>query len=429
MFMHGKPVEVTVSVSGGPPVVIQIDDAGAVVVNPPSPVADPVLDWSRGLTAQQVYDLGMAIKSGRLAVGCDNSPKEHWTDWEARTGLVCTELRTAIPLVVENVDFTGTVVAVRSGEFAFENCYFGPSGAHFHLDVYDAKVTARRCSFFGPGDGTGAGTLARRRPNMSGGLEVYRCDLQGYASDAVKISKGDVLAFSRLDAPTTYGVEPTTYDPGRAYKVGETVAQPGVDPGAYAFVWLNTIDGNAQAPDFDAEDGRRAGEVINGWELRNPHSDNMTLVKAQDAVVFGNLINLDATRRVLKGSKAQNGTNGNIHSSRREGYSGTLIAANTLLRAERDKGGTPIGPVSGAVVAANVIEKIGHDTDRWFGNSSATYQANWDGTPDGSGLITFNVIDAPSQGVQHPAPAEWAMFDAFADANRADIEDVIRALG
>lgn len=386
-----------------------------------------ILDWTRSMTPERVYALGMAIQSGDFAVGCDDTPKMHWTEWEDRTGLVAMDLRPESDLIIENVDFTGTILAPRWGKVDLDNCLSGPpgSGRHFHLDVYDAHVTARRCSFFGPGDGTGAGTLARRRPDMGGGLRIYRCDFQGYCSDAVKISANDTLALSRLDAPTTYGVEPVKHVPGKAYKVGASVTRPDVDPGAFAFVWVNNTIGNTQAPDFSKEDGRLRGQVFNGWELRNPHSDNMTLVDAQNAIVFGNLINLDATRRVFVGSKAQNGTNANIHSAHSETYTGTLIACNTLLRAERDKGGTPISPVSGATVACNVIESIGHEQGRWIANTDVTFAPNWDATPK-SGVRDFAEITPPSKA--KVIPADWTMFDDFVSSLRGDFADAQRSL-
>lgn len=391
------------------------------------------VQFARGLDMINVEQLHDAILAGRFHTGSRTTEYSAVSDWlsssPAGVGVVAGVINLSSgSFDFRGMDFTGYALVIEDGVSAdFEDCLIPTIDTSFIVDVYGSgSARFQYCTFRGSADGAGPGTLIRRRVHAGGHLSVIACRFEGYASDAVKPRAGDLVLFNYFDTPTPLPTVPSEWDSGATYSVGALVHAAGETAEFTAFVWENTVEGNTASPDFANTGAGDVGQTVNGWTLLNPHSDNLTLQGDGAVTVFGNVFNLDPARRQFGGTTiGANGANANIWSGG-EDFSGSLLAANLLMRSPNEAGGNPMGQVAGATVAANRVESRGHDQSYWFDangtGTPATFIGNIDATPITGGAV----VPAPSGSVDQAVPAEWSIFDTVADQNdvmfaRADL--------
>tara|TARA_R110002051_G_scaffold146786_2_gene219592 strand:- start:77121 stop:80252 length:3132 start_codon:yes stop_codon:yes gene_type:complete len=338
---------------------------------------EATFDYVSTLDIAGVETLHDAILSGAFKTGVRVSVLKSHTDWATESGLSPSTFSQDVE--VNGVAFNNINIAIQNGaSVTFRDCRFYVESGFFAVDIYNDGASARflNCEFVGPADGRGPGTLVRRRAGGVGGkMTMIASRFEGYASDALKPTAGDIVALNYFDAPTPVPTNPTLWQAG-AYAVDALVTPS--DPRA-AFIFKNTVANNTAQPNF----GSTNYDVIeNGWLNLNPHSDNVTLVSAASSVIFGNVMNLDYTRRQFGGTTLVTlGANAGIWGGSNEDNAGAMIVANYVMREAGETGGNPVGGHTGARYLNNRIESRGQFGSYWFRspNSGTTiYEGNVD---------------------------------------------------
>jgi len=351
-------------------------------------------EFLASLGVAQVEAMNDAVKDGRVHTGHRVANFESAADWSARTGISLPNIEADVH--IEGVDFTGLNIRIEGDNtVTFTDCLFNHSDGPNLLDVFkNATAIAEYCTFSCDGDGTGPGTLARRRyeADGTGHFATILCRAEGYPSDSIKPTDSDIALFNYCDTPLNSTVNPIVYVSG-TYDVGVKVTADNI---RNPFVWVNTVTGNTDAPDFSAS----TGTTINGWEATNIHADNMTLVNGANAIIFGNVLNMDPNRRQFPRDNPNTsnfviGPNANLWS---EGVNApnAIIAGNLCLRDPDEIGGQPMAGFNGASYLLNRIESFSHEGVRYVRDMTADQSATFEGNIDPT---TGQPIVLPTGGV------------------------------